>query len=136
MKELTIFTHGESKNNPGPAAIGAYVIDEKGDVVKEVSESIGNATNSYAEYFAVVRGLQEVRDLFEEKTLKMKVELKLDSEMVKNHLCAKEQIKDVSLIGHFVEIYNLRVANFPELKVTLIKPEHNKESVRLTKEVG
>jgi ribonuclease HI len=126
MEKITIFTHGEASGNPGPAAIGVCFVDSKNNVIKEISESIGNATNDYAEYFAVVRGLQTLVDLYAESTNEMEFELKLDNELVKKQLSAEEQIKNVGLIGHFIEIYNLRVANFQTLKVTLIKKGENK----------
>jgi ribonuclease HI len=63
MKKITIFTDGGSRGNPGPAAVGAQIVDGDGKVLREVSETIGNATNNYAEYMAVVRGLQTAKDL-------------------------------------------------------------------------
>lgn len=134
MKKLTIFTRGIAKENPGPAAIGVFVVDSRDEVVLELSEAIGNATNDYAEYFAVVRGFQALAEKLGNQTRKIDFELKLESELVKDHLSAEAQIKDVSLIGHFVEIYNLRVANFPILKLTLINSNENKEAVGLAEQ--
>lgn len=134
MKKTTIFTHGSSKENPGPAAIGVFIIDKDNKVLSEVSESIGNATSDYAQYFAVVRGFQTLQEKFGEKTREMNFELKLDSELVKSHLCAEEQIKNVGLIGSFVEIYNMRVASFPKLSITHVSKEQNKEAKRLVSE--
>ena len=134
MKTITIFTDGGSRGNPGPAAIGVHVVDEKGQVLTEVSESIGNATNNYAEYFAVVRALQTLKELFGKKTREMQFELKLDSELVKKQLNGEYQIKDVGLVGHFIEIHNLRVAYFPHLKLTHVRREFNKEADRLVNE--
>ena len=68
METITIFTDGGSRGNPGPSAIGVYITDAEGKVVKEVSESIGNATNNFAEYQAVMRGLQIAKELFGKKT--------------------------------------------------------------------
>lgn len=134
MEKLTINTHGQSKENPGPAAVGVHVVDSNAKVVLEISESIGNATNDYSEYFSVVRGLQALEEKFGEETKEMRFELRVCSELVKNHLCAREQIKDVSLIGHFIEIYNLRVRSFQNLEITHVSIESNKEAVMLVKE--
>lgn len=134
METVTIFTDGGSRGNPGPAAIGVHIVDAKGKVLKEVSETIGNATNNYAEYFAVIRALQTVKELFGKKTKEMQFELKLDSELVKKQLNGEYQIKDVGLVGHFIEIHNLRVANFPHLKLTHVRREFNKEADRLVNE--
>lgn len=134
MKSITICTRGASKGNPGPAAIGVCVTDAQGKIILEVSESIGNATSEYAEYFSVVRGLQVVQDMFSQQTLQMDFELKQESQLVDNHLHAKEEIKDVSLIGHFIEIYNLRVGAFPNLTVTRLQRAENQAADRLVNE--
>lgn len=134
METITIFTDGGSRGNPGPAAIGAQLVDAEGKVLTEVSETIGNATNNYAEYFAVVRALQAAKELYGKKTKEMQFELKLDSELVKKQLSGEYQIKDVGLIGHFIEIHNMRVASFPHLTFTHVRREFNKEADRLVNE--
>jgi ribonuclease HI len=134
MKKITIFTDGGSRGNPGPAAIGVHVVDDAGKVMLEVSETIGNATNNFAEYQAVAMGLTAVKDKFGKQTKEMEVELKIDSELVKKQLNAEYQIKDPGLIPHFVTIHNLRVANFPNLKLTHVPREQNKEADRLVNE--
>jgi len=131
MESITIFTDGGSRGNPGPAAIGVYITDATGAVVKEVSEVIGNATNNFAEYQGVMRGLQTAKELYGNKTKAMQVELKVDSELVKKQLNSEYQIKDPGLVPHFIEIHNLRVTNFPNLKLTHVPREQNKEADRL-----
>jgi ribonuclease HI len=131
MGKITIFTDGGSRGNPGPAAVGVQILDETGKVLKEVSETIGNATNNYAEYFAVVRALQTCKEHFGKKTKELHFELKLDSELVKKQLNGEYQIKDVGLIGHFIEIHNLRVSSFPNLTLIHVRRELNKEADRL-----
>jgi ribonuclease HI len=131
MDTLTIYTHGAAKGNPGPAVIGVYVIDQKGQVRMESAEAIGNANADYAKYFAVVRALQMVSDEYKGKTNLMNIELTVDNELVLGHLTAKTQIKDVGLIGHFIEIYNLRVSNFPELHIKQISGEQNINAIAL-----
>lgn len=120
MKQVTIYTKGISKSNPGPAAIGVLLVDADGSEILRRVEGIGNATSDYAEYFAVVRGLQLAVDEFGEETKEIDFELKVTNELVRNHMVAEAQIKDVSLIGHFIEIYNIRVASYPNLDITLI----------------
>ena len=48
---------GGARGNPGPAAIGAVLLDEEGNTVAELSETIGIATNNIAEYEALLAGL-------------------------------------------------------------------------------
>ncbi|MCA9359326.1 ribonuclease HI family protein [Candidatus Kaiserbacteria bacterium] len=134
MQKITIFTDGGSRGNPGPAAIGAYIVDANDKVLKEVSETIGNATNNFAEYQAVMRGLQTVKEMYGKKTKEMEFELKLDSELVKKQLSGEYQIKEPGLVPHFIEIHNLRVSNFPNLVFTHVRREFNKEADRLVNE--
>lgn len=131
METITIFTCGGSRGNPGPAAVGVLILNAEGAVLMEVSETIGNATNDYAEYFAVIRALQVCQEHFGKKTNKLHFEIKLNSELVKKQLGSEAQIKDISLIGHFIEIHNLRVASFPNLTLTQVPRKQNKKADRL-----
>ncbi len=58
--EVLIFCDGGARGNPGPAAIGALVLDPATDPptrLATVSERIGVATNNVAEYRALIAGL-------------------------------------------------------------------------------
>ena len=57
-------TDGGSRGNPGPAAIGVVVCDEKGATVKKYSEYLGEKTNNEAEYEAVIFALKKVKALY------------------------------------------------------------------------
>src|SRR5260370_2638808 len=62
--ELVIYCDGGARGNPGPAAIGAVVLDPTTDPptrLATVSERIGVATNNVAEYRALVAGLEAAR---------------------------------------------------------------------------
>ena len=72
-----IQTDGASRRNPGPAAIGGVIRDERGNVLAEISEAIGIATNNVAEYKALVVTLAKARDLGVRA-----VDVRLDSELI------------------------------------------------------
>jgi ribonuclease HI len=131
METITIFTDGGSRGNPGPAAIGVHMIDEKGEVLKEVVETIGNATNNFAEYQAVMRGLQIAKEHFGKKTMELRFEIKLDNELIKKQLSNEAQINEPAVVPYFIEIHNMRVSSFPNLKLTHVPRELNKETDRL-----
>ena len=134
METITIFSDGGSRGNPGPAAVGAQMLDSSGKVLKEVSETIGNATNNFAEYHALMRGLQVAKEHFGKRTKEIHFELKLDSELVKKQLNGEYQIKEPGLVPYFIEIHNLRVSSFPNLTLTHVPREQNKEADRLANE--
>lgn len=134
MEKIIAYTDGGARGNPGPAAIGVHVVDNNGSVLKEVSESIGNSTNNFAEYQGVLRGLQTLKELYGKKSKEMQFELRMDSELVKKQLNHEYQVKEPGLVPMFIEIHNLRVANFPNLILTHVPREQNKEADRLVNE--
>ena len=66
---ITAYFDGGSRGNPGPAGWGAYIVNDDGEVLAELSGSLGVATNNVAEYngllaaleWAVSQGLTELR---------------------------------------------------------------------------
>lgn len=134
METIIAYTDGGARGNPGPAAIGVHIVTAAGDVVKEVKQAIGNSTNNFAEYQGVITALQTLKDLYGKKTKDMKFEIRLDSELVKKQLNNEYQIKEPGLVPMFIEIHNMRVANFPHLILTHVRRENNKEADRLVNE--
>ena len=134
MEKITIFTDGGARGNPGPAGAGAVLIDEGGKIIKEISRFLGVQTNNFAEYEAVLLGLQTAKKIFGKKVHDMKFEIKLDSELVTEQLSYRYQIKDSGLIPQFIKIHNLCVAQFPNITFTHIPREKNKEADRLANE--
>ena len=55
---LIVHVDGGARGNPGPAAIGVVVATPDGEVLDELAERIGVATNNVAEYQALLRGIE------------------------------------------------------------------------------
>ena len=54
-----LFVDGGARGNPGPAGIGARVLETPdGKLVEELADAIGTATNDQAEYQALIAGLE------------------------------------------------------------------------------
>lgn len=51
-------TDGGARGNPGPAGIGVVLEDPSGQVIADLSEGIGWATNNVAEYQGLIAGLK------------------------------------------------------------------------------
>ena len=134
MEKIYIYTDGSSRGNPGPAAIGVFITDATGSMIQEAAETIGNATNDFAEYQAVLRGLQTAEQMYGEKAKEMEFELRLDSELVKKQLNNECPIKDASLVPYFIEIHNLRVSTVPHVILTHVPRAENTEANRLVNE--
>jgi ribonuclease HI len=86
--KLVLHVDGGARGNPGPAAIGVVISEPDGQVVEELAERIGVATNNVAEYRAVVRGLDRARALGATE-----VELVGDSELVARQLTGAYKVK-------------------------------------------
>jgi ribonuclease HI len=86
--KLVLHVDGGARGNPGPAAIGVVVSQPDGEVVDELAEPIGVATNNVAEYRAVLRGIERARALGATE-----VELVNDSELVARQLTGAYKVK-------------------------------------------
>ncbi len=134
MEKIIAYTDGGSRGNPGPAAIGVQIVDTSGKVLKEVADFLGNATNNFAEYQAVMVALDTMKQLYGRQTIEMTFELRMDSELVKKQLNGEYQIKEPGLVPLFIEIHNQRVSSFPNLTFTHIAREENTAADRLVNE--
>lgn len=130
MERVYVYTDGGSRGNPGPAGAGVYIANERG-VIKEVAEFLGNATNNYAEYSAVLIALQCLEGLYKKKTKELQFILKMDSQLIERQLNNAYQVKKVELVPLFMAIHNMRVAHFPHLTILHVPREENKEADRL-----
>jgi ribonuclease HI len=91
--KATLFADGGSRGNPGPAASGAVLFDESGDVLLEVGTYLGVATNNVAEWTGLLTGL--------EAALKLGVDdiaVRLDSELVVKQISGAYRVKNEGLI--------------------------------------
>jgi len=136
MKEkIIIYTDGGSRGNPGIAGAGAFITDSAGKVLKEASQYLGKGTNNFAEYEAVILGLQTLKKLFSKDKLKeLDIEVKLDSQLIARQLSGEYQVKEETLFGQFIKVHNMQVKDFPKITFTYIPREQNKEADRLANE--
>lgn len=91
-KRLVVNVDGGSRGNPGPAAAAAVIATPEGEVLEEIGERIGNATNNVAEYRALLLGLERARALGASE-----VELIGDSELVVRQVLGQYKVKDATL---------------------------------------
>ena len=134
-EKIIIYTDGGSRNNPGIAGAGVVITDEKGGVLKEISEFLGVRTNNWAEYEAIILGLEEVKKMLgKERARETPIEVRADSELAVRQLSGLYQIKEETLFPQFIKIWNLRVTYFPHLTFTHVRREHNKHADALANE--
>jgi ribonuclease HI len=89
---LLIHTDGAARGNPGPAGAGAILRDAEGNVVAEIAEPLGRATNNVAEWTAVRLALEEACRLGATH-----VDMRMDSELVARKISGVYRVKHPDL---------------------------------------
>jgi probable phosphoglycerate mutase len=94
-------TDGAARGNPGPASLGAVLLDARREDATDpaarpdasISEYLGVQTNNVAEYTGVVRALELATELGARE-----VHLLLDSKLIVEQLEGRWRVKDAKLI--------------------------------------
>ena len=90
--KVVLHVDGGARGNPGPAAIGMVISRPDGQVIEELAEPIGVATNNVAEYRALLRGLERARAIGAGE-----VEIVNDSELVARQLTGAYKVKHAAM---------------------------------------
>lgn len=128
MKKLIINSDGAARGNPGPAGIGVFIKDDKGNVVMEIAKYIGKTTNNQAEYQALVAGLRAAV-----KLKAAEVSVFADSELMVNQIKGLYKVKNGGLKPLFDEVKGL-LRKFKACNIAYVPREENKEADRLANE--
>ena len=119
-KKGKIYSDGGARGNPGPAAIGVLVCDEKDHKLTDHGETIGETTNNVAEYTAVVRGLTLAAELGISEA-----DYFLDSELVARQLSGIYRLKAEHLKPFFMQVKDLE-KKFKRVTYFHVPREHPK----------
>ncbi|MCL5011813.1 MAG: ribonuclease HI family protein [Patescibacteria group bacterium] len=129
-KPFVIYTDGGSRGNPGPSAIGVYVLDRD----KRYGEYVGEGTNNEAEYQAIVFALKKAKSLLGSHVAQQTdVEIRSDSQLVVNQLSGLFKLKEAELFQYFISIWNLK-QDFKDVSFVHIPREKNSIADRLVNE--
>ena len=123
--KLIINTDGLSKGNPGTAAIGATIKDERGKTLAAISKRIGITTNNVAEYKALIAALQQAK-----KMGGTQLEIRADSELMIRQLNGRYKIKSEGLKPLYIEATQL-LTKFETVSLKHIPRELNAEADQL-----
>jgi len=124
-----LFTDGASRGNPGPAAAGVILKDEKGQVILEGSQFLGRMTNNEAEYRALLFGLNKAQVQVRGGELV----ILMDSELVISQLRGVYKIKAPHLRELLMEV-KVKERAFPKVFYKLIPREKNSQADALANE--
>ncbi|MCB1327718.1 MAG: ribonuclease HI family protein [Spirochaetales bacterium] len=123
---LILYCDGAARGNPGPASIGAVILQEKSEaVVAEVSEAIGRATNNEAEYRALIRGLERAVELKADR-----LRVRMDSELIVKQILGKYRVRNERLRPLYEEVRSL-LLRIPTWSIEHVPRDRNKHADRL-----
>ena len=117
---ITAYFDGGSRGNPGPAGWGAYIVNDDGTVLAELSGALGVATNNVAEYNGLIAALQWAADN-DVTALAVKGDsLLLVEQMRGNYKVKNEGLKPLHMKARMLvmQIGNVSFAHVPREKNT------------------
>ena len=127
MSRLTVNVDGGARGNPGPAAIGV-VLRADGEVLEEVGETIGEATNNVAEYKALLRGIELAAGRGAEE-----LELIGDSELVVRQVEGRYKVKNAGMKELHEEVRRA-LREFDSWSIRHVRRAENADADRLVNE--
>jgi ribonuclease HI len=136
LRTLIVRTDGAARGNPGPASLGAVLIEAAGPAsrrpdappIASISEYLGVQTNNVAEYTAVLRALSLAYELEAQA-----VDMLLDSKLIVEQLHGRWRVKDAKLILLHAEAKAL-LSRFTRWSATHVPRAQNKQADALCNE--
>lgn len=126
--EITIYSDGGSRGNPGKAAYGFIILDNNKKLIYKEGNRIGIATNNIAEYMGVVKSLEWVSNNLEDIST---INIILDSELVARQMSGIYKIKNEQLKTHAEKIKNLEKIIGANFIYKSVPRSENKEADKL-----
>jgi ribonuclease HI len=123
---ITAYIDGGARGNPGPAGYGVHIIDEGGDVVAELYEGIGTATNNIAEYRGLLAALE-----WAVAHGHTRLHIKSDSQLLVHQMNGVYRIKHPGLIPLYRQARHL-MAKVGDVTLEHVRREQNKDADRLS----
>jgi ribonuclease HI len=123
--QAVVFVDGASKGNPGPSGAGVLIAAPEGDVLRELSVPIADATNNVAEYTGLLEGLRAARELGLER-----IEVRTDSELLYRQLEGSYRVKNAKLRQLHARASQL-IHGFERCRVRHVRREENQAADKL-----
>jgi probable phosphoglycerate mutase len=96
LMKLIIEADGGSRGNPGMSGAGAVVIDgATGNILREISEAVGIATNNVAEYSALIFALEAAFEI----DPAAEIVVRMDSKLVVEQMSGRWKIKHPDMLS-------------------------------------
>jgi len=123
--QVTVYTDGGSRGNPGPGAAAYVLQNASGAPVKAKGFFLGQTTNNAAEYAGFIKGLQAALDSGADSVIVFS-----DSELLVRQINGEYKVKNPALRKLHKESCEL-LNNFSKWQVRHIRREENKQADKL-----
>ncbi len=126
-----VHTDGGARGNPGPAGIGAVIerkTEQGSELVAEISEYIGQATNNQAEYLSLITALERIIALKKQGSV---IKCYLDAELLVQQLKGAYRVKNARLKPLASRVQELVLALGGKVSFTAIPRASNRRADRL-----
>jgi len=124
MKLIDVYIDGASKGNPGPAGVGV-ILCQGGVVLKNISNYIGNTTNNFAEYTALIFALQEALIIKADE-----LNINTDSQLLCRQIKGEYKVKSPNIVGLYNQAKQL-ISAFKKVSINHIPREMNSGADKL-----
>jgi len=125
LDEVVVYFDGGARGNPGPAAIGAVVLDASSEPptrLAAVSERIGETTNNVAEYRALIAGLEAAST-----TPSHAVKVRGDSKLVIEQVAGRWKVKEPHLRPLWDRVRDL-LSGYDTVDLAHVRRELNRDA--------
>lgn len=125
LDEVLVYCDGGSRGNPGPAAIGAVILDpstEPPTPLATVSERIGVTTSNVAEYRALIAALEAAARFGSRR-----VRIRADSQLLVRQIEGRYRVRKPHLLPLFDRVRAL-LAGYDSVDIAHVPRELNTEA--------
>lgn len=130
MIQISLYTDGGARGNPGPSAGGCVIVDSAGNETT-FGQYLGEITNNQAEYQALILGLDRILADFDAPIVNLTIHM--DSELVIKQLKGEYRVKHPDLKVFYDNVVDI-LKNFAMVQFVHIPREKNKKADALVNE--
>ncbi len=121
-----VYIDGAARGNPGPGGIGVVIYEEgREQPVRQIKSFLGIATNNQAEYLALIRALEELREMPVKE-----VKIFSDSQLLIRQLEGEYRVRNEKLLPLYEKALKM-ANNLPGVSYHFINREKNKKADKL-----
>ena len=125
IEQITVYTDGGSRGNPGPAAAGFILAYPSGNQIQAKALFLGQTTNNVAEYTAIVKALEAAKQIGAKRLAVFS-----DSELLVKQVNGQYKVKSEQIRPLFQQAVKL-INEFEDCKVKHITRDKNKQADEL-----